>query len=153
MKCEKCGKEANYYYKETINGKTTERHLCADCAREEGLTGAFDWRENDMFGDLFGGLFGRGDPFFSDFFGGGALPRMARMMAPAFTFPRIEIGQVTPESGAQSAAADSAPAGTDPELKARREAEMLRQQLQEAVAREDYEKAIELRDRLRELEK
>lgn len=42
MKCEKCGKnEATTYYKESINGKTRELHLCADCAREMNVGGAF----------------------------------------------------------------------------------------------------------------
>ena len=31
MKCEICKKnEAQFYYKESINGKTTEKHLCAE---------------------------------------------------------------------------------------------------------------------------
>ena len=151
MKCEKCGKEANYYYKETINGQTRERYLCADCAREEGLSSAFGWRQSDIFEDLFGGFFSRQDPFFSGFFAG-VLPRMARMTAPAFAFPGVGGEQAAPSTGGESAPANSAPQGADPVLKARREAEMLRQQLQEAVAREDYEKAIELRDTLRQME-
>ena len=37
MKCEICKKnEAQFYYKESINGKTTEKHLCAECAHKEG---------------------------------------------------------------------------------------------------------------------
>ena len=35
MKCEICKKnEAQFYYKESINGKTTEKHLCAECAHK-----------------------------------------------------------------------------------------------------------------------
>ena len=38
MLCEKCGKrEANVYMKNVINGETTERHLCSECANEEGI--------------------------------------------------------------------------------------------------------------------
>ena len=34
MKCEKCGKnEASYFYRENINGRRRELHLCEDCAR------------------------------------------------------------------------------------------------------------------------
>ena len=42
MKCEICKKnEAQFYYKESINGKTTEKHLCAECAHKEGLDRIF----------------------------------------------------------------------------------------------------------------
>ena len=37
MKCQNCGRnEATYYYKSSINGRVTETHLCADCARKLG---------------------------------------------------------------------------------------------------------------------
>ena len=154
MKCEKCGRcEANFYYKETINGETTERRLCADCAREEGLDRAFD---RDFFGgfdELFAGFFG--DPF-----GGFALPRRsARTLGLPWVFalPRIEIGLISPEAPeapAEAKAAEAkAPAEPDEALARRREINALRQQMEEAAKAEDYEKAIQLRDRLRELEK
>lgn len=46
--CEKCGqKPVSVHYRETVNGVSTERFLCADCAGEMGLgqTGFFseDW--------------------------------------------------------------------------------------------------------------
>ena len=50
MKCEICKKnEAQFYYKESINGKTTEKHLCAECAHKEGLDRIFE-READALG-------------------------------------------------------------------------------------------------------
>ena len=49
MKCEICKKnEAQFYYKESINGKTTEKHLCAECAHKEGLDRIFEREANSM---------------------------------------------------------------------------------------------------------
>ena len=49
MKCEICKKnEAQFYYKESINGKTTEKHLCAECAHKEGLDRIFEHEANSM---------------------------------------------------------------------------------------------------------
>ena len=53
MKCERCGqREASYFYKENINGKETKANLCAECAAI---------KENSLsFGELFaGGLMGQ----------------------------------------------------------------------------------------------
>ena len=55
MLCNKCGKkEASYYLEKNINGKVTKLALCPDCARESG---EFKF---DPFGgmNLLGGLFG-----------------------------------------------------------------------------------------------
>ncbi len=37
-KCDKCGKPATVYMTEIINGEKIEKHLCEDCAMEEGIT-------------------------------------------------------------------------------------------------------------------
>lgn len=149
MKCEKCNQnEASVYYRSTVNGETTEQHLCAQCAGELGLDKAFSWQSRDLFEEAFGGFFGR-DPFES-FFGGSLLPGFARrVMAPVLTMPRIEIGRLSPETKAEAPVETK----TDPALERRREINALREQLNAAVKVEDYEKAIELRDKLRELEK
>lgn len=64
MLCKKCGKkQANIYYKQTVNGKTKEYALCEDCAEELKKSGELDikmpslWNKYDnSFGleDLFG---------------------------------------------------------------------------------------------------
>ena len=147
MKCEKCNQnEASVYYRVSVNGETGEQHLCADCAGELGLDKAFSWQSRDLLEEAFGGFFGR-DPFES-FFGGSLLPSFARRaMAPVRTLPRMEPGRTAPRT--------EAPAETeaDPALERRREINALREQLNTAVKAEDFEKAIELRDKLRELEK
>ena len=124
MKCEKCGKEATYHYRANVNGNISEMHLCADCAGEQGLLRAFD---RDPF-----------ESFWDDFFS-----------------PRFSLGgtmlRTLPHLRAASKPAVKAPEA-DPALAKRREKEALRFQLEEAVKQENYEKAIELRDKLREMD-
>lgn len=151
MKCEKCNdREATFYYSSNINGEKTERHLCADCAREEGFGGALDYRPATMFNSFF-------DDMFSDFFS--PLPSFGSfgspfrsIMAPAM--PRLNIVINQPQTAvSQEQSEKRIPTDAGTEVKQRRELEALRQQLESAVKDENFEKAIELRDKIRELER
>ena len=143
MKCEKCGKnEVSYYYKETVNGKTTEKRLCADCAREEGLDHAFETEMDDMFREL--------DCFFSPSL---FLPRMfAPVFADSFRPLRAHTEHTAAETEEKAPAAPETEDRSLPVLRRRREANALRHQLREAVRAEDFETAITLRDKLKLLE-
>ena len=157
MKCEKCGNEAVYHYRETVNGKTTEKHLCLSCAHEEGLDRIFDRRENDLFGELERSMqsFFEPDDFFGDFFAPRrSLGGMARtMLAPMLRFPRIEIRLGEPEQKTvEQETEQEQKAAVDEGLNRRRELNELRHKLKEAVRAEDYEQCITLRDRIRKLE-
>ena len=157
MKCEKCNeREASFHYSSNINGEKTEKHLCSECAREEGFGGALDYRPMNMFDDMFGGFF---DDFFAphrsfpsafDRFG---MP-MRSIMAPAL--PRVHVVIDEPKTAAErnlSEAEKNIPSDAGADVKSRREISALKHQLKEAVKAEDFEKAIELRDKLKELEK
>lgn len=151
MKCEKCGNEANFYYSSNINGKKTQRHLCADCARKEGFGEALDYEPMSMFDDMFSDFFSPMRSLFSPF---DSFTRgLGSIMAPAMTMPRLHfvIGEPKTEEKAEETKAEDTQ--VDPELKARREREALKHQLEEAVKAENFEKAIELRDKLREMDK
>ncbi len=42
MICQSCGKKtATTHIKTIVNGKLTQYHLCADCAKEKGYGGMF----------------------------------------------------------------------------------------------------------------
>ena len=58
MKCEKCGKEANFFYSSTVNGQHEEHCYCADCAKAAGFENAFSFEPMRMFDDMFSGFFG-----------------------------------------------------------------------------------------------
>lgn len=152
MKCEKCGKnEVNYYYSSNINGKVTEKHLCSECAKEFEK-GREYMNTNDMFAEMenmFSGIFGR-DRFLSswDDFG---------FRMPTMLLPRINImlgGHPVGEERAPEAPAEirQAEQEVDPEMNKRRQLNELRSQMETAAKEENYEKAIELREKIKALE-
>lgn len=72
MLCDKCKtKEATFHYKVTTGGKTTETRLCADCAKELGISSESIFgskkmsllndfvSDEEVFGNLFNGLLGK----------------------------------------------------------------------------------------------
>lgn len=147
MKCEKCNeKDANFFYTATINGETTQRHLCADCAQEEGFGNALNWGEN-MLGPFAYSPF----EMFSDFFGGQSM--LDGMMAPVVLMPgmRPSPQAAAPAQAELSEAKIPADAGGD--VRAKRELTALKHQLNTAIKDENFERAIELRDKIKELER
>ena len=151
MKCEKCNeREANFFYSSNINGNVSRRHLCSECAHEEGFGEML--RPGAMFDDAFERAFDEAfapmRSFMSlpsfDFFGGGR----GRIMAPSFPRLRIVLDEPKPSAEENKPALE-----VDEATKLLREKEALKAQMAEAVKNEDFEKAIELRDKLRALEK
>lgn len=154
MKCEKCGKEANFFYSSTVNGQHEEHCFCAECAKEAGFENAFRFEPMQPFGGMFDGFFesffapARMLPSFDSF--GGPFGRMMAQAAPHMNF-FISAPQLQ-QAAAQSEAETQVPADAGEDVKARREREALKQQLQDAVEKEDFETAITLRDRLKQME-
>lgn len=148
MKCEKCNeREANFFYTATINGQTTQKRLCSECAAEEGLDKIFASRPHSMFDGFFAEPFGLLDSFFSR-------RSMFDSFAPVMTLPRILFAPAqTQQAVPQTEAEKSIPEDAGEEVKSRRAHNMLKSQLEEAVKAENFEKAIELRDQIRALEK
>jgi len=176
MKCSRCGNNnTTFHYRSNINGQITEMHLCAECAQKAGITpekifgnSVFgnEFFGNGMFGNsLFGGslfgnsVFGNGfgsmfdtmfsnlyrdffapmtRGFFSDF--GGFMPAIGPSMFEMFV------------GNGEEAEKQKVAAAPDAELNRRRELNALREQLNNAIKAEEYEKAAELRDKIRELE-
>ncbi len=162
MKCERCQKnEATVFYRENINGKETKAHLCSKCAQEKEKENGAVWQ--DFFGgNLLGSVFA---------------PINRRSEAPTesekcslcgSTFAFIQKnGKVGCSKCYESFASYLEPTlkrlhgtaahrGRVPhkymeKLSAKREAEQLEAELKSAVEREEYEKAAELRDKLREI--
>ena len=157
MKCEKCNeREATFFYSANYNGKKQERRLCADCAREEGFGEMLSPAEmfDSAFGSFFDSLLPRGGRFFGlpsfDMFGGGG----RSIMAPGLPRLRFFVEEDTPAAPSVGESAESKiPAEMDESVRLEREKCALKAQLHDAIAAEDYEKAIVLRDELRRLEK
>ena len=151
MKCSKCNeREASFHYMSNINGECTELHLCSECAREEGFAAELDRSPIDMFSEMNSAM----NEMFADFFAPHPLfpspfaefDRVYRgIMSPTGTRRRIAQQQSAPEEK------HNIPADAGEDVRRRREAEALRQQLDAAVKEENYERAIELRDEIRRL--
>ena len=147
MKCEKCGKEANFYYSSTVNGQHEEHCFCADCAKEAGFENAFSFEAMQPFGGMFDGFF---DSFFAPM---RLLPSFDSFGSP---FGRMMMTQAAPRmrtrTAPQSEAEMKVPADAGEDVKKRREREALKQQLREAVEKEDFETAITLRDQINKMD-
>lgn len=161
MKCEKCNeREANFFYTATVNGKTTQRRLCSECAAEEGLDKALGFGRESLFDGFFGEPFGMLESFFGEPFGrrslfSGLMPTMMTM--PRSLFAPTETAaperEAAPAHGpAQTEAETKIPVDAGEEVRTGRELRALKHQLHAAVKAEDFEKAIELRDKIRQLE-
>lgn len=146
MKCTNCGNNnVTFHYKAVVNGSKKELHLCPECAEKLGYT-------NDSFfgGDPFEDMF---SDFFSGFFGGrNRFPMFGGMLMPVLAMPRMEL-EVRRDGAAETAEPAEKPAEADSKLSRRREMNALREQMKAAVKAEEFEKAAELRDKLREMEK
>ena len=139
-KCTNCGKnEVSFYYTANVNGKITKYELCTECAEQLGL---LESTENmfaksrrmmgRMLADPFGSFFGR--DLFEDF----------ALDAPLFAaLPGVDAQQEENKMPQTDA---------DPELVRRREINALRNQMKNAVKTENFEKAAEIRDKIKALE-
>jgi len=157
MKCEKCNNEAVFHYQSNVNGEKTEYHLCADCAKEQGLGEMLFLRPHSMYESFFREPFGGfmsgffREPFSSigeGFFGRGSFTH-------GLSEPGVNIAVGEPEKATVSehVKTDNIPEDAGEEFRARRELHALKHQLRAAVHAEEFEKAAELRDKIRELEK
>ncbi len=183
MICKKCGKKyADVYYKQTINGKTTEYALCSECADELKKNGELDIKmpfAYDGFGDIFG---------LDNFFGISNLPNSAhkvhrsgvsekkRCTFCASTFDDlVRTGKVGCHKCYEVFADELKPSienihgnakymGRRPGKRKTEEIrrdkndsiqdkiKALRTELDEAVSNQEYEKAAVIRDKIREIE-
>ena len=149
MKCQKCNQnEVNFFYSSSVNGAVTETRLCSDCASGAGydIINLFD--VNSMF-EQFMPVFGR--PMFPS----GLMPRFAPMSATPYPqlamasrgVPAVESSGCNCGNGAANQCANKAEE-IDDKMAQRRELNM---QMRAAVEKEEFEKAAQLRDRIKEL--
>ena len=131
MKCTKCGKnEVNFFYKSNVNGEITEHTLCTECAEEMGLMRDVFAESRKMMRGFFEDSFERIIPF-------------AGLGARDF----LRLGESRREECRCEPKTE-----VDPEIAKRREINILRHQMKMAANAEDFEKAAEIRDKIRGLE-
>jgi protein arginine kinase activator len=159
MKCEKCNNEAVFHFQSNINGEKTEYHLCADCAKSAGFRDMLEFRPHSMFENFLREPFGLMDSFFKDPFGSfgtladGFFGRS--LLTPTLEAPSVNIAVGDPEKATETEAKakDNIPWDAGEEIRHKRELFAMRHQLRAAIRVEEFEKAAELRDKIRELER
>lgn len=138
MKCEHCGiNEATFYCKTSVNGRTTQTHLCRSCAQQLGYTRSL----HETMGRGMRRMF---DPFslLGDF---GMMPTALLSEFPA---PDEAESAPQPRSAPQQELVDEI---EKQQLQQQRQRNALQSQLRRAVEEERYEDAARLRDELRAL--
>ena len=153
MKCENCGKnEVTFVYQSNVNGQITEKHLCSECAERLGYTQRLAAQSQRMMRGLFGG--GLFDDFFTPV--PSLLSRMNRMLEDPFD----DFFADMPALGAPAEAEREAPKAQEALLKQEEQNEIskarqlnaLRMEMRKAVSEENFERAAELRDQIREMD-
>ena len=156
MKCEHCGKnEVSFVYRSNINGQIEERHLCAECAQELGYTERMAAQSRSMMRSFFGrdSLFGGG--LLEDFFT--PLPSlMGRMLEDPFDdffadMPALGA-PVEQQEQPQKAPDDLLEKEEREAISKTRQLNALRMEMRRAVREENFERAAEIRDQLRQME-
>jgi protein arginine kinase activator len=158
MSCQNCSAEATVHLTETRNGRIREVHLCADCARAAGIASGSDKPKPlgldavlekliaKHVGELVGEMARRKCPAcgltFMEFRINGRLgcPADFEIFAPALAPMLRKVHGASRHVGKMPARRRMV---ASPRLG-------LRAELRRAVAREDYETAARLRDRLRQ---
>ena len=133
MKCEHCGVEnATFFCKTTLNGRTSQMHLCHGCAEKLGLSRSMHQAFSRPFGRLF-------DPF-------SLLGDFAHVSTPTLLteLPAPDEAAAPP----QEELVDTIDAK---KLQEERQKNALQAQLRRAIDEERYEDAAKLRDELRTL--
>ncbi len=156
MLCQKCGKnQATTHYTQIINGKKTEMHLCSQCAGSGN--GTFPSLLSDMF-------FGE-TPYLGFDTGETVCPGCGSTLSRIRSQGKVGCGQcydtfldaLLPyirqihgtDSHVRGVPAPESLSAETPENAGTEEA-VLKKQLADAIAREDYEQAAVLRDKIKE---
>ena len=141
MLCDKCKKNvATYHSKTIINGVETNEHLCSECAKKAGVDTNFDFG-NFRFFDMFG------SPFIEDNdFGLGYLPSSIFDNDNDFYEDRYSSKGILDD--AMQSIKKGAKDFKEEESKINPNLKKLQEELKDAVDKEDYEKAAELKKKI-----
>ena len=177
VKCDNCDNEATVHEVNVVNGKPEERHLCEACAREAGLVAGAPLPVTEILQKIAGGQGAQADPgsrntacpacgtSFEEFKQSGRLgcpecyKALEKQLAPILDrahqgavhhvgkVPKRLVREAGPEGmGDREAALAAAEARAE-------QIRRLRDDLDRAVKGEAYERAAEIRDRLRQLQR
>ncbi|USG66015.1 UvrB/UvrC motif-containing protein [Brevibacillus ruminantium] len=166
MNCEECGKrQATLHLTKIVNGEKTEYHICEQCAQEKG--DVFPGFHNFSIHNLLSGLlhFDPAQKKPQDSAANKALrcetcgltyaqfSKSGRFgCSDCYTFLGDRLDPLFRRIHGNTQHSGKVPERTGGQLKLRKELEQLKQALQRHVASEEFEKAAEIRDRIKSLE-
>lgn len=164
MQCEECGKRpATVHITKVENGKKSDTHLCEQCAMQKNLLGlSTSFSVNDLLAGLLSA--------------GGTMPKKAGMVDDikcdvcGLSYSRFRetgrfgcgncykvfgerLNPLFKKVHGNISHTGKIPNRAGGRIKVLREVERLKQQLDEAIRNEEYEKAASIRDRIREINK
>lgn len=166
MICEECGKrEATVRFEQIVNGKRTVTNLCSECAQKKGIMNVFlqpSFTINSLLSALLGsqvksapalepGVEEKRCPVcgmtYKDFARAGMLG-----CSRCYETFQERLDPLLRRIHGSDKHVGKAPSKASGPAKTRRELEGMRKELASAVSREEYEKAAELRDKIKSLE-
>ena len=160
MLCDNCKKNtATTHIRSVVNGKTTEKHLCAECAAKEGIGAIDNMGLDSMLASMFGDALSLNPvgasvrckccgSTFSD------IAKSGKAGCPECykTFYDELLPYLKRVHGSVKHVGKALP-GEAPKEKAREDTvETLKAELQKLIAEEKFEQAAEIRDRIKEME-
>ncbi len=168
MLCEKCQKRpATVHLTKIVNGNKSETNLCEVCAHEEN-TLAFGLDPKWMLQNIFAEMFNQSLPEKQSFnvteieplkcaqcgFSDVQFSQVAKLGCPkCYEIFENKLEPVLRRVHGNSRHTGKIPKRGGGTIGLRKEIDTLKQELQAAVCREEYEKAAEIRDKIRSLEK
>lgn len=173
MLCEKCGKkEATFYYKENVNGVEKSYTLCSDCAAEMQKNGVL--ADTSMNSEPFGGLYKlfSEDKLFGSLFNTGlkqpetretpkcslcgatfaVLAKSGKVGCPGcYEVFEAELTPSIRRIHGRSTHTGKTPVRFREQNERKQKIAAMEKELKESIVSENYERAAELRDQLRNL--
>lgn len=161
MLCQKCGKrEAAVHLTHSVNGKYKELMLCHECAEKESVPNFFGFGTDDLFSGFFSdSVFGVGHP--SEQKKCPVCGMSARELAKGgragcskcYEVFADEMAKIVYGIHGNARHNGSAPGNRAAEIERRKQIEALKKEQEAAVIEQNYEKAAEIRDKIKELMK
>lgn len=171
MWCERCKERpATVHVTKIVNNQKTEMHLCEVCAHETGSDLGFLFEQNFSFPNLLAGLLENENPFNQGVLGGSSVQHNIKCPSCGLTFSDFrQIGQLGCSECYKAFGpsldpllkrvhgsighAGKVPRRTGGKVRVRKDIEELRKRLQNAISREAYEEAAQIRDEIKAKEK
>jgi protein arginine kinase activator len=162
MKCQNCEAEATIFLKEVTDGQLREIHLCEKCAGEKGfhlmieqnklsIANQFIWMAENLYPESAAKVGQVQCPScglrYSQF------ARTGRLGCPdCYATFKVQMRQILRRVHGATRHKGKGPGQSEHSLQHRRRLEEMREELNRAIEREEFETAARLRDQIREME-